>query len=88
MNYENKYYKYKVKYLDLKNDIYNQSGAAKFKIKDNKKKVLVDGKRYARILEVHESARGDETEYTIEYVDVDPKIIETKVKKSRIINYE
>jgi hypothetical protein len=83
MNYEQKYLKYKSKYLNLK----NQSGSGKFPLGTDGRRVIVDRKALAKIISVCENTAelGGKTLYTVEYVGQLERKRESNISEDRII---
>jgi hypothetical protein len=83
MSYEQKYLKYKAKYIALK----NQSGGGKFSLSVNGSRVIIDRKRIAKIITVcdNHSDLGIGSFYAVDYVDTDPREREKNIKEDRII---
>jgi hypothetical protein len=83
MNYEQKYLKYKGKYLDLK----KQAGGGKFLLSVNGSRVIVDRNRIAKIITVCDTHQdlGIGSFYAVDYVDTNPREREKSIKEDRII---
>jgi len=83
MSYEQKYLKYKQKYLNLK----NLSGGASYSLSGPGQRVIIDRIRIAKIIKVCDGATpaGIVSSYDIEYVDVAPRTVLRNVSEDRIM---
>ena len=83
MNFEQKYLQYKFKYLNLKNQV---GGEPKFPNAGvSGSRVIIDRSRIAKV--ISSKLVSGIYEYTVEYVDVDPRVKIEHVKESRIISF-
>jgi hypothetical protein len=83
MSYEQKYLKYKTKYLNLQ----NLNGGASFSLSKPGQRVIIDRIRIAKIIKVCDGTTpaGIVSSYDIEYVDVAPRTVLRNVSEDRIM---